>query len=79
MAAITIRNLSDETHRALKIRAAAHGRSTESEIRAILEEAARPKDRLKLGSALVALFQPFGGIDLDIDCDRTPPEPATFE
>ena len=39
MAAITIRNLSDETHRALKARAALSGRSTEAEIRLILEQA----------------------------------------
>jgi plasmid stability protein len=42
MAAITIRNLSDETHQALRVRAAEHGRSTEAEIRAILDEGARP-------------------------------------
>ena len=33
MPAVTIRNLSEETHRALKLRAAHHGRSTEAEIR----------------------------------------------
>ena len=34
MAAVTIRNLSDEAHRALKVRAAQHNRSTEAEMRA---------------------------------------------
>ena len=34
MPAVTIRNLSEETHRALKVRAAQHSRSTEAEIRA---------------------------------------------
>ena len=33
MAAVTIRNLSPETDRALKQRARGHGRSTEAEIR----------------------------------------------
>jgi antitoxin FitA len=79
MAAITIRNLSDETHRALRARAAEHGRSTEAEIRAILDEAARPAERLKLGSALKAMFQPLGGADLEIERDRTPAQPASFE
>jgi plasmid stability protein len=79
MAAITIRNLSDETHRALRVRAAEHGRSTEAEIRAILDEVARPQERLKLGSALVEIFRAAGGVDLDIDRDPTPPEPASFE
>ena len=53
MAAITIRNLSAETHRALKMRAKRHGRSTEAEVRAILEQAARPQERIKLGSLLL--------------------------
>ena len=42
MAAIVIRNLSPETHRALQARAARHGRSTEAEARTILDEAVRP-------------------------------------
>lgn len=79
MAAITIRNLSDETHRALRVRAAEHGRSTEAEIRAILDDVARPSNRLKMGSALVALFRPAGGVDLEIERDRLPIEPASFE
>jgi len=79
MAAVTIRNLSDETHRALKQRAAKHGRSTEAEIRSILEEAVMPKERLKLGSAIVARMQEIGGVDLDIQRDRSPIEPPSFE
>ena len=42
MTAVTVRNLSPGTHRALKLRAATHGRSTEAEIRAILDEAVQP-------------------------------------
>ena len=52
MPAITIRKLSAETHRALKVRAARNGRSTEAEIRHILEAAAEPQGRTKLGSLL---------------------------
>jgi len=33
MATVTVRNLPDEVHRALRVRAAMHGRSTEAEIR----------------------------------------------
>ncbi len=79
MVAITVRNLSEETHRALRARAAEHGRSTEAEIRAILDAAARPEARLKLGSALVALFQPLGGVELDIERDKTPAQPVVFD
>jgi hypothetical protein len=42
MSSITIRNLPEETHRALRLRATLAGRSTEAEVRAILEQAARP-------------------------------------
>jgi plasmid stability protein len=79
MAAITIRNFPAETHRALKARAARHGRSTEAEIRDILEQAVRPPERLKIGSALAALGARFGGVDLDISRDQTPAEPAVFD
>ena len=33
MSSITVRNVPDEVHRALRVRAARHGRSTEAEIR----------------------------------------------
>jgi len=46
MPAVTIRNLSDETHRALRLRAAHHGPSTEAEIREIIEAAVRPPERV---------------------------------
>jgi len=76
--ALTIRNLSEETHRALRRRAAEHGRSTEAEVRAILDEIARPSTRLKWGSALVAAFAPAGGVELDVTRDPTPARGATF-
>lgn len=52
MAILTVRNLPDEVHRALRVRAAQHGRSTEAEVRALLEDAVKPQGRLKLGSLL---------------------------
>jgi antitoxin FitA len=79
MPAVTVRNLPEETHRALKLRAAQHGRSTEAEIREILEEAIRPKERVKVGSELAAFGRRFGGLDLDVRRDQTPAEPAKFE
>jgi len=79
MPVVTVRNLPEETHRALKLRAAQHGRSTEAEIRQILEEAVRPKARLKVGSELAAFGRRLGGLDLEIARDPTPTEPATFE
>ena len=84
MAAVTIRNISDETHRALRTRAAHHGRSTEAEIRDILEAAVRPSGRVKLGSLLAAIGRDAELSNSDVEAlqqqrDRTPAEPMTFE
>ena len=57
MATLTVRNLPDEVHRALRVLAAGHARSTEAEIRAILEDAVKRKGRLKLGSLLADIGQ----------------------
>lgn len=54
MASVTIRNVPDEVYRAIRVRAARHGRSLEAELRAILEAAVRPQNRMKLGSMLAA-------------------------
>ncbi len=67
LATLTIRNLSDEAHRALKVRAARHGRSTEAEVRDILETAVRPAERVCLGSLLAAIGREVGGADLEIE------------
>jgi plasmid stability protein len=84
MPAITIRNLSEETHRALKVRAAHHGRSAEAEMRDILETAVRPPERLRLGSAISALSRQAGLTNADFEAlnqhrDKTPATPVSFE
>ncbi len=79
MSVVTVRKLPVETHRALKLRAARHGRSTEAEIRAILEAAVRPETRVKLGSELAAFGQRLGELDLNIARNQTAIEPADFE
>ena len=52
MAMLTVRNLPDEVHRALRVRAARHGHSMKAEVREILESAASPEGRVWLGSLL---------------------------
>ncbi|MEZ5121802.1 MAG: antitoxin [Solirubrobacterales bacterium] len=78
MAAITIRNLSDETHRALKARAAANNRSTEAEVRAILDASVEAADRIKLGSLLASIGREAGGVDLETPRNQTPREPLNL-
>lgn len=79
MAQISIRNLPDATHRALRVRAARNGRSTEAEARAILTEAVAPTLHVRLGSLLAQVGQAAGGVDLDIRRDTTPAVPPRFE
>lgn len=55
MPSITVRNVLDEVHRAIRVRAAQHGRSIEAEMRAILEAATKPEGRVKLGSVLAEI------------------------
>ena len=84
MAAVTIRNLSEEVHRALKVRAAQHNRSAEAEMRVILEAAVRPEGRLRLGTALFEIGQKYGVTKTDLKAleqarDTRPAEPMKFE
>jgi plasmid stability protein len=85
MAMLTVRNLSDDVHRALRVLAAQHGRSTEAEVRDILEKATKPTGRPQLGSLLVAIAQDAGGLTAaEADSfvqlrDKTPAQPLKFE
>jgi antitoxin FitA len=79
MASLNVRNLSEATHRALRVQAARHGRSMEAEVRAILDDALGRRKRPGLGSLLAAIGRDFHGVDLDVVRDTTPAEPATFE
>jgi plasmid stability protein len=79
MSSITVRNLPEETHRALRVRAAMAGRSTEAEVRAILESIARPEGRIKPGSLSAEIGKQAGGFNLEIERDKSPAEPMSFE
>ncbi len=79
MPAITVRNVPDEIRRAIRVRAAMHGRSAEAEIRLILENAVQPEGRVKLGTLLATIAREAGGVDLTIQRDKTPAEPISFE
>lgn len=77
MSSVTVRNLPESTHRALKQRAAQHGRSTEAEIRHILEAAVMPGKGL--GSVLATIGRRAGAVMPNIERDRTPVAPSTFK
>jgi antitoxin FitA len=83
VAMLTVRNLPDEVHRALRVRAAQHGHSTEAEVREILASAVKPEKRVRLGDALAALSRKIGLTNEDFQIfdrvrDKTPAEPPKF-
>ena len=55
MAVLTIRSLPDEIHRALRVRTARHGRSTEAEAHSILADTVMPDSGIRMGQALGSL------------------------
>jgi len=84
MAVLTVRNVPDEVHRALRLRAAQHGRSTEAEVREILAHAVKPEQRVKLGSLMADIGRRAGLTDEDFAVfeqvrDKTPAKPVSFE
>jgi len=84
MVSITVRNVPDEVHRAIRAQAARHGHSTEAEIRRVLEAAAKPDNRIKLGTKLYALGREIGLTDEEFAVfesirDKTPAQPMAFE
>lgn len=83
MAMLTVRNLPDDVHRALRMQAALHGRSTEAEVRDILAAAVKPETRLRLGDALAALSHDIGLTNEDFDVfnrvrEQAPAVPLEF-
>ena len=84
MAMLTVRNLPDEVHRALRVRAATHGRSTEAEVREILEAAVKPEGRVKLGSLLAEIGRQTARSDEEFALfeqvrDKEPARTVSFE
>ena len=84
MAVMTVRNIPDEVHRALKVRAAENGRSTEAEVRVILAEAVRPPAAVKIGDALAKIGRQVGLTDEEADLivasrQRVVSQPVSFE
>nr|WP_153435836.1 plasmid stabilization protein [Sinorhizobium saheli] len=84
VAILTVRNVPDEVHRALRLRAAMHGRSTEAEVRDILESAVKSEQRIRMGDALAEIGRRAGLTNDDFALfeevrDRTPAKPMGFE
>ena len=84
MATLKVRNLPDEVHRALRMRAAQHGHSTEAEVREILADAVQSQTRVYMGDALAALGREIGMTNSDVNAleqlrDKISAEPPSLE
>lgn len=84
MAILTVRNVPDDVHRALRVRAAEHGRSTEAEVREILAAVVKPEKRVRMGEALAALGRKIGLTNEDFAIlesvrDKSPAKPLSFD
>ena len=83
MAMLTVRILLDEVHRALRVRAAQRGRSTEAGARAILDEMVLPGGLGGLGSLLTAVGRRAGLSEEEFEAfgqrDRAPGRPPGLE
>jgi plasmid stability protein len=84
MAMLTVRNLPDEVHRALRVRAAKHGNSMEAEVRDILAAVVSPQGSIKLGSMLADIGQQLALSTEEHELfhqlrDKTPARAVSFE
>ncbi|MDR1020285.1 MAG: Arc family DNA-binding protein [Synergistaceae bacterium] len=84
MSVLTVRNIPDEVHSALRVRAATNGRSMEAEVRDILKNALKPGQRLQMGNAIAELGSRLGLTKDDFAAfelarNDTPAEPMNFE
>jgi plasmid stability protein len=79
MAAITVRNLDERLKERLRVRAALHGRSMESEVREILADAVgEAEDRSDLFQTLIERFAELGGVELELPPRTTMRPPPDF-
>ncbi len=84
MPSVTVRNVPDEVHRAIRVRAAQHGRSIEAEMRDILQAAVKPQSRVELGSMLAEIGRKLKLTEEEFAIfesvrDKTPARVASFE
>lgn len=84
MPSVTVRNVPEEVHRAIRVRAAKHGRSVEAEMREILGDSVKPANRIKLGSLLAEIGRKVKLTDEELALfenmrDQTPARSVSFE
>lgn len=82
MRAVTIRNVPEEVHRAIRVRAARNGCTLQAEMCEILATAVRPEGRVKLGDLLADIGRKVKLTDEEMavfDGHYSPARAASFE
>ena len=79
MGNMSLRNIPEDIHTAIKERALANNRSAEAEVRAIVEEAVRSADVGGFGTRIRKHFSGIEGNELEVLRNADHPEAATFE
>lgn len=84
MAMLTARNLPDDDHRALRVRATKHGHCTEAEVHEILTMTVKPEARVRVDDTLAALGRKIGLTDEGLEVfdqikDKTSAEPLRLD
>jgi len=81
VANLTIRGLDDAVKARLRVQAAQHGRSMEEEARTILRAALTetPPQTENLAQAIRRLFEPLGGMELELPPREKMREPPNFD
>lgn len=79
MGTITVRNIPDEVHAALRTLADKHGRSAEAEVRALIAAAVAPELGAGLGQEMRKLWDGVYGDDFESLRDQEPAEGASFK
>ena len=82
MRAVTIRNVPEEVHRAIRVRAAQNGRTLQAEMREILTTAVAPEGCVKLGDLLADIGRKVNLTKEDMavfERDQSPARAASFE
>ena len=82
MGDLLVRGIAEETHRELKRRAKAHGRSVNAEILAMLDLVAKPEKRVGLGTEIQEwkkkIFEDDVDFTFEIVRDKTPARYVDF-
>lgn len=82
MRAVTIRNVPEEVHRAIRVRAARNGRTLQAEMCEILATAVKPEGRIKLGDLLADIGRKVKLTDEEMavfERGHSPARAASFE